>query len=704
MEVEPPGHFLGFSRPYLRYYEDEEFSFVFRQAQKLPVDKRSQAFERPAPVTLDVDGCLSVWDDMDAYRFYHVLRFFKTLEGFYIGTLDLSGRHVHRFVELTCTYLRLTDDLDAVRKTVREDVCQDTTENRRYVMTDEELWKRCRLKWKLPRVVDLGWLERQIQSMTKIMRDADGGKPRFQKLCLMDLPTELLDMIFSAADVRKVRLLASTCKVLNSIGASHLHHTRIMKLSFSRIENLLRIGEEPPTTELLTHLAMEQSEELIRLIDFLTSRRDLTGAIRNLTLCDEWKVQSRNVPAFRPHLSEPTFYDPIRNRFDTLLTSCRGVVCLCISGFAITSDWLRTISQLPKLRDLRLHCATIDDESVEGDILDGRIPTSPQVASLQWHDLPSDEGDDPPSRESGGGGLWHILLLLPNLVTFNHNLSHGVGWLANAKIQEKSDILCRGLRKLSLDLIWGLVHPWLTGWLRSTRLRTASPCTLTHFKLRTDRSISDGVILRLLECLHASPSPLEVLVIEGIRDGSVGLIERIAELFPDLIGLTLVRRENRLQRKTKLATWPYQSGEYALGLRGFRRLRYFGWNYRMDIYEATPSALLGFEERALLGIGVGGTDAQKNWSRPEMWSETADDEYFLDASTLALPFASCCPTLEIMGLENRTRTYFTISRGANGEVTTSGGYGFGGHANMDPRDWNPDEFHSGWKSVVPSTV
>ncbi|KAL0567372.1 hypothetical protein V5O48_014620 [Marasmius crinis-equi] len=694
MEVEEPGLFFGFSKPYLRLYEEEEYKSVLYQ--RLPDDKKGKVHDRPAEVTTDADDTQPVHEDLDYYRLWHSLRFFHALEGFYkasLGKLDLSGRHLHRFNELTSIFEQLAEDLTAVGKTTRKEDYQDvgwdgTVETCvRYVMTDKEPWRTFRLKWKIPRVLDYGWFKDQIEKHTQMSKKVQ-GKPKLQKLCIMDLPPELINHIFTLATLAQARLLASTCRAMKTIGVPHLYHTRTMSLSAAdrelAVKTIVEDGEGDDDLS-IKDLFSEQSKELIHQVDFLLARPDLIEAIQNLTFSDDWMAETTIIPAFRPLRRESTFYAPINSSLYKLLASCQSLTNLSIGYFALTSDWLRAISQLTKLHTLRLHCARIDDDSIECGILRRRIPPSPHILNLFWYDSLG-EADDIPSRESGGQGVWFTLLLFPNLVTFNHKTYQSMGWIPEAAVRGRSNHFFYRLRRVNLNLVVGLV-PVLTAWLNTCRLRTATSCTLTHFKLRTDRLLADNTVIALLESIQSAP--LEVLVFEGLKDGSLTLMERIAQLFPDLIGLTLIKRENRLQRETKLVPWPHQSGEYATRLRGFRKLRYFGWNYRISILEPTPSALLDLER-----VATGSQEVLPPWS--------PDDDWFEDPFAIALPFASHCPTLEIVGLEDRFCHQFAISRGPDGQVKASGGFEFALRKTVgDPQDWNPNRLSPGWKAVLP---
>ncbi|THU92015.1 hypothetical protein K435DRAFT_907267 [Dendrothele bispora CBS 962.96] len=236
--------------------------------------------------------------------------------------------------------------------------------------------------------------------------------------------------------------------------------------------------------------------------------------------------------------------------------------------------------------------------------------------------------------------------------------------------------------------MWAQI-PFMTEWIDESRLRTTSTCNLTHLKLQMYRSIGDDIAIPLLESLQSAP--LEVLVFEGIKDGSLTLISRIAQIFPDLVGLTLIRRENHIQKKTKEATWPHQSWEYANQFNGFHRLKYFEWNFAVPFDDVTPSAMLTFEE---LASGSNNTDTSfKEWDEPM-------SEYFDDTQSVTLPFAVCCPTLKVITLYSCScRFYCGISRGPKGKIQVEHGYNPPkGH---NEQDWNPSFLQQGWEEEPP---
>jgi hypothetical protein len=131
---------------------------------------------------------------------------------------------------------------------------------------------------------------------------------------------------------------------------------------------------------------------------------------------------------------------------------------------------------------------------------------------------------------------------------------------------------------------------------------------------------------------------LEVLVLEGLESGSLDLITLIATTCSNLLGLTLIRRHNIRQRKTKLASWPHTLAEYASRFSSFVRLRYFAWNFLVLVcLDPTPAVMIQFEN------GFPNLETKEGWKQGKAIS---DVEYFDDSHLVAAPFAAHCLTLE----------------------------------------------------------
>ncbi|KAK1226924.1 hypothetical protein PQX77_010095 [Marasmius sp. AFHP31] len=724
MEEEKEDIIFSSGRPYLRLYEDDEGTFSLRSRLRYGRSNKEPIPRRPADikVTLDADESQDVWDDLDAYRYFHVMRFFNTLEGFYTGELDLTGRHpgvgdaldeaerdlnsiTQRFQEILSTFSYLLEDMNEIRKTVRRDEFENLGKDGEpggfamHTVMDDELWKKFRLKWKIPRVVDFDLLDCWTEEITKTMAN---GWPKIQKVFIMDLPPELIHYVFKVAKSKQARLLASTCKRMQHIGTSpHIYRTRSLTLHFVDLENQIRMFREAPEVAVMHKIATETSEELVSLTNFLASRPKVTQLVRNLRMTDHWRKGTWGVPSFRRYVQERRFYDPIRTSLNSFLASCSGLSDLTITYFAITTDWLVTLSQLANLRTIRFMFSRIVDSSVEVGILDGTIPSSPHVLNVVWHQT---EVPDMPSvlreltREPTGHELWYTLLLFPHLKNLfrqtdsDSQLSDVC--LPSSEIRQRCNIFCKDLCRVCIGLAPEDVVT-LTEWITLSHLRTSAPCSLTHLKLHMYYPLPDHLAISLLESL--SSAPMQVLVLADIKNGSLALVERIVQLFPDLVGLTLTRQDSQSQkhRRTKRAIWPHQSGEYASRFQGFRKLRYFEWNFNSDVSDCSygPVTILVHEAIVLAERFDCEVDGD------ELYRDLIGEEEVYSESDwiLATMFGGYCPTLEVMVSYRYHRETHSIVRGLRYEGQVFGGYDRDYNA---WRDWNPDSSRSGWDHVL----
>ncbi|KAK7453963.1 hypothetical protein VKT23_011475 [Stygiomarasmius scandens] len=376
---------------------------------------------------------------------------------------------------------------------------------------------------------------------------------------------------------------------------------------------------------------------------------------------------------------DKVFYSPIQQCLCQVLQVCKNLTHLTISQFILSADWLIALSHLPALRSVMIGSVSIEDLSVESMIRAGEIPPCSQILTLEIMEPKHEQ-----SRESAGLGIWHLLLILPSLVTLNHTSMRFISMFPDGLIREQTGALFCTLRRL----LFSKVNPWdvpdLINWIESRPNRI---CTLTHVKLEMVWGLPDDIAIAFVESLELAP--LQVLSLEGLKTGSLEFIDRIAQLFPDLLGLTLIQRENDRQHKTTMCHWPHPSWEYAIHFRPFRKLRYFGWNFAIPMFAQTAIPLLAYEKIAE------GMDPDKLWLDEELWKMLQED-CFHDEQYLAAPFAVHCPTLEVMVLDHGYHPFFClVSRGERGEISLESE--FLSTAGWDLKDWNP-RLDLGWSS------
>ncbi|THU92014.1 hypothetical protein K435DRAFT_218347 [Dendrothele bispora CBS 962.96] len=378
MEEEQEGSFREFSKPYMRLHEEEEAHV--RRDSSIGLSRRY-----PPEVTLDADESQSPLGDPDVYRFFHVERFFDSLEGFLTGSLDLTGRHSERFDSLLPQLSEFIQDLNVVINPTREVPCQRDNLGGYSEMNDKDV-RDFRLKWKLPRLANFEYLLHRLGVLELVQ--STGCKPKLQRLCLMDLPSELLDQIFSYATLKQARLLAATCKSLHAVGFPYLFHTRDLAFGITH-ECLLDVYREGPedSDRRLLDLAAENQKKLLLDIKFLLSRSDIINGLQTLSIRDVWRMKSYLLDSFHPSMLGDRIYAPIYHAINDVLSVSKNLVKITVCHFVVTADWLRALSQLEALHHVNFHCASIQDEGLEADICDGRLPLCNHVKNLGITDI-----------------------------------------------------------------------------------------------------------------------------------------------------------------------------------------------------------------------------------------------------------------------------------------------------------------------------
>ncbi|OCH95344.1 hypothetical protein OBBRIDRAFT_800515 [Obba rivulosa] len=86
-----------------------------------------------------------------------------------------------------------------------------------YKLSPSSAMEDFRRKWKLSKSVRQDCYGDIIKEVRAAMKD---NPPKFQKLCLLDLPPELFHIIMSLAEALEARTLRQTCRTLRE-GTSH---------------------------------------------------------------------------------------------------------------------------------------------------------------------------------------------------------------------------------------------------------------------------------------------------------------------------------------------------------------------------------------------------------------------------------------------------------------------------------------------------
>ncbi|EJD33935.1 hypothetical protein AURDEDRAFT_177001 [Auricularia subglabra TFB-10046 SS5] len=134
------------------------------------------------------------------------------------------------------------------------------------------------------------------------------------------------------------------------------------------------------------------------------------------------------------------------------------------------------------------------------------------------------------------------------------------------------------LQKLHIQGGSSLLRP-LASWIRHSGDKHArlSHGHLTHFKLNTVIGTTDDELSILLDALSTFHPNVRVLVLEGIVD-TAPAVTRIAYEFPQLEGLTIVRKVDMFQKTVRLCQWDMPSYAIAQVLAALPRLQHFAAN------------------------------------------------------------------------------------------------------------------------------
>ncbi|KAF8079250.1 hypothetical protein FPV67DRAFT_107128 [Lyophyllum atratum] len=606
--------------------------------------------------------------------FYLVVRFFKSVEGFYTGSLDLTGRHLPRYIDLITRWNLYLAEFIALTVHAKEFETRTTGLDEHnfkfidYDFEDETLWEDFQTRWKIPRNNSYGLLlPLTAQVLSTISQHP---MPRIQQLCLVQLPSEVLDHIFWMSKLNQTRLLSSTCRYLNDIGSRHLYKSRTITFDVAwDVLGELRESDDP--VEYLKTLAYSTREKLLLKTDFLIGRRDLMAKIENLSILDMWTSSMFDKNEFNLRTMDTAFYPPIYKAFTQILSSSFNVTTLVLQNILFTSEIIQLISNLHHLHTVRLRMCLFPS-TICLWIQAGQAPLWKSVYNL--HILP-------PGRKPGS---WYSTLLCPHLRTFS---AHGLSTLPRIP----PDVAFKfpsfpTLERLTLTEV--LPHDMLHFAAALSSRPDVMFGRLTHFKLHSAEGYDDDDAMTLLNALSQGQAPLRALVMEGLADGDFRLFDHIARSFPSLEGLTLLRREINRQAKTMYTVWPHGAWEYASHLDGLSQLQHFGWNSSAgEIHSSAP--LLRFEE--------GFYDPETHL---EEWFEAKeDDSVEVDKWTPAV-FAAHCPSLQ-----SYTSSMFVIdwyiSRTPAGPIVVDSRTQRGGKPPWVTK-WNPVRTDGHWPIVEPA--
>ncbi|EMD33964.1 hypothetical protein CERSUDRAFT_97889 [Gelatoporia subvermispora B] len=137
----------------------------------------------------------------------------------------------------------------------------------------------------------------------------------------------------------------------------------------------------------------------------------------------------------------------------------------------------------------------------------------------------------------------------------------------------------RSLERLDLMNIPLSSVPQFHTWI-ATCASQIDGLQLTHVRLCCEPGLDQVDLMALVAAL--SSALLRVLGLGCIRYAGLDLIDRLAEPFPMLEALTLIRLMNGQNFRLTPCPWPHTTWEYAPRFSRFQHLQYFAWNFRVD--------------------------------------------------------------------------------------------------------------------------
>ncbi|KAK7442766.1 hypothetical protein VKT23_016013 [Stygiomarasmius scandens] len=488
---------------------------------------------------------------------------------------------------------------------------------------------------------------------------------KIQRLHLQDLPDELIDMIFGYLPPRDARDLASTSGRLRNVGLAYAYTSQ--SLIFPSFIEYRETDVRGSRT-----FRRKPEKDFVDRCKHLSSRPECVSGLQRLK--------------FGLHFSEDDAFSffpaSISHCIQEVLRNCSNLTTLTIQRLNLSEDWIEVISSMRQLHTMVLEFHCFIGREIAQKVVRDEVPTLAQIRNLtiKW-------GHDDDIEVA-----WWILSLFPFLITFNHlkNPDRGRSILLPAPPLQHWRPLFSTLRHLLISDLDPSELPSLWEWMvcavthlegveNSSRLDSLH-IPLTHLKLDFIVPIRDSEVINFLIML-GNLATLQVLALNGIEDGSLALVTRIAKIFPDLKGLTLFR--SGVAQDSFAGDWPSYTWEYASIFSRFNRLEYFGWNYNVNSF-IYPKSLLMFE-----------ADNPEECYGRDFWQD--EDWHFECTEALARMFAAFCPTFRMLAMhydETDNAEYYAVRR--NGlQIRNEERYS---ESEWRRDRWDPHSVFSGWES------
>ncbi|KZV92293.1 hypothetical protein EXIGLDRAFT_836580 [Exidia glandulosa HHB12029] len=594
-------------RPPLRLLEDEE-RYGKKSAYRC-INRATMHEGRPLPPEREQMRAVceqhAYSTDFNWHR-VRILRFFKEMQGFHKGELDLSGRSWPRYEPLwrrwDAFHPELTDLIRAINRLPEQ---------------EDELWEEFRQGWKITAhysLDDILDLARETSDVIAAHID-----PIFQRKYLASFPPEILSEIYEHADLDAALALSSTSRYIRAVGLSRIFQCRAVAIHVPSESSLSKETE-------LGHALQRSIEGAVSTIEFLLAQPVILQHMEILFLENYWNPQ---LPVGETPLDgellnmESARYALLYTRVCELLSTL-DLRKMMILDFLVTPALADKITEQPHLTELSSYYWNLSS-NLPGHL--GALTYSTTITFLRlstWNNVEAE---------------WCLVALCPALAQLyicNDCPSSGIPCPEPRFWPE-----LRALNRIE-HLHFQGIHPLVLGHFAQWFLYASSlgPLKLTHLKIGSRMGMPDMEVRALLSSLHAGHPPLRALVVEGIAKATPPLFETIGELFPDLEGLTIIARCGRRQMRNGLCQWDYPGHEYARSMRALTRLRHFGANFRMGLDDAVASPDYDRidDDQICTADNINEHDRLQASASPR--------DYTLNMYGTLLPFAAYCQALE----------------------------------------------------------
>ncbi|KAI5887053.1 uncharacterized protein SCHCODRAFT_02516226 [Schizophyllum commune H4-8] len=531
-------------------------------------------------------------------------RLLDTIEGFHLGSHNLTGRHRPVYEEARARF----DDLEracvefARVATVKEGYRPLRLSTPAGVIEAVEpycifdppnAWEEFTRNRGMP-CYNYTMLVAGIQQCREVIEAHP--EPRFQKLCLLDLPPELLDHIMNLCHILVARVWNQVCKTLQK-HASQRPHTYCDLTMAREIDWPTARDLEDTPDELEAYLrgqAFPARDALVRRMERLLSRPDILERIRTLTFGEDWThdhfgfVERMRCPA------EEITEKPYALLAEVLGRSKPGRV-IYRAGSLTTPVW-KAIAAQPSVRSAALTTRLVDERP--------DWPPAPNIINLH---ICIGHAVRPVNQ-------WDIIPLCPSAVYLKVISIEEYGSVVPDTVfgafpaNPMAHIQRLDLQNIAADSLISLADA----------IQAIPRVPLTHLSIAPKASLVYGeVAFPLVEALQHAPD-LRVLHISGLHYAWTELLEFMGESVPGLEALVLEHSTSERKKNVETAHWPCPAYEYAPLLGAFPRLRHLGLNMDMSSSH-TPRMMEQMEK------GYDGTAPTEGLYQTPLTSATLDE-------------------------------------------------------------------------------